>query len=112
MWRGQKLSFSQPAAFQLTINFPTLLNKGSRIVSLLHIRSAAIRRICSFIQSSRAGSLLCGRFPSLWISGLVALENGLDDKIDSIDVIVTTAEKYRAASNGSLISEKSVAGGV
>lgn len=113
MWRGQKLSFSQPAAFQLTINFPTLLNKGSiDSISITYQGVPPSGGFGSFIQSSHAGE------PSLWTlsepfgsQDWWPCKNGLDDKIDSIDVIVTTAEKYRAASNGSLISEKSVAGG-
>jgi aminopeptidase N len=35
-------------------------------------------------------------------------KNGLDDKIDSIDVIVRTSDIYRAASNGLLIREVSL----
>lgn len=38
-------------------------------------------------------------------------KNGLDDKADSIDIIITAPQQYKAASNGLLQSETLVAGG-
>ena len=38
-------------------------------------------------------------------------KNGLDDKADSIDIIITTPSQYKAASNGLLQSETLIAGG-
>lgn len=108
MWRGQKLTYSQPAAFQLTINFPASLDKGSMdSISITYQGVPPSGGFGSFIQSSHAGE------PSLWTlsepfgsQDWWPCKNGLDDKIDSIDVIITTADKYRAASNGTLVSEK------
>jgi hypothetical protein len=42
---------------------------------------------------------------AVWCSRLVLCKNGLSDKIDSLDIFVTTPNNYRAASNGILISE-------
>jgi len=38
-------------------------------------------------------------------------KNGLDDKADSIDILVTTPSQYKAASNGMLQNETLIAGG-
>ena len=38
-------------------------------------------------------------------------KNGLDDKADSVDIVLTTPSQYRAAANGLLQSETLVAGG-
>jgi aminopeptidase N len=38
-------------------------------------------------------------------------KNGLDDKADSVDIIITTPSQYKAASNGLLQSETLIAGG-
>jgi aminopeptidase N len=113
MWRGQKLTFSQPASFRLTINFPAPLQKGALdSISITYQGVPPSGGFGSFIQSSHAGE------PSLWTlsepfgsQDWWPCKNGLDDKIDSIDVIVTTADKYRAASNGTLVSEKSTSTG-
>jgi aminopeptidase N len=60
----------------------------------------------SFIQSTHAGT------PIVWTLSepYGAMEwwpckNGLDDKLDSIDVIVTSPKAYRTASNGLLIKD-------
>jgi len=60
----------------------------------------------SFAQSSHAGT------PIIWTLSEPygsmewwPCKNGLDDKIDSIDVIVTCPKQYRAASNGLLVKE-------
>ena len=65
----------------------------------------------SFIQSSHNGS------PIIWTlsepygaSDWWPCKNSLTDKIDSLDVIITTPSEYRAASNGILVSETEAAG--
>ena len=50
-------------------------------------------------------SRYCGRFQSLLAQRLVAMQNSLTDKVDSMDVFVTTDTAYKVASNGKLISE-------
>ena len=39
-------------------------------------------------------------------------KNGLDDKADSVDILITSLPQYKAASNGMLQSETLVAGGI
>ncbi len=66
----------------------------------------------SFIQSTHAGT------PVMWslsepygARDWWPCKNGLDDKADSIDIIITTPSLYKAASNGLLQSETLIAGG-
>ena len=113
-WRGQKLDYSQPSSYLLSIDFPTTLERGkSDSISIAYHGVPPSGGFGSFIQSSHAGE------PALWTlsepfgsQDWWPCKNGLDDKIDSIDVIVTTAEKYRAASNGTLVKEENLSGGL
>jgi len=113
-WKGQKLMFTQPESYLLTIDFPSPLQKGGLdSISISYHGMPPSGGFGSFIQSSHAGE------PALWTlsepfgaQDWWPCKNGLDDKIDSIDVIVTTPEKYRAASNGSLVSEINANGGL
>ncbi|MGH2553720.1 MAG: hypothetical protein ACRDEB_08380, partial [Chitinophagaceae bacterium] len=66
----------------------------------------------SFIQSTHAGT------PVMWTLSEPygsrdwwPCKNGLDDKADSLDVFVTNPIAYKAASNGLLQNETSIAGG-
>lgn len=114
VWRGQKLSYAQPSDYQLTIQFPSALVKGSLdSIAITYNGVPPSGGFGSFIQSTHAGE------PALWTlsepfgsQDWWPCKNGLDDKIDSIDVIVTTGAKYRAASNGTLVSELSMPGGM
>ena len=113
VWHGQKIQFTQPASYQLNIKFPQILNNG--VLDSLSITYHGVPPsggFGSFIQDKH------GEEPILWTlsepfgaQDWWPCKNGLDDKIDSIDVIITTLEKYRAASNGTLVAEKSLPGG-
>lgn len=111
-WKGQKLMFTQPESYLLTIDFPSSLQKGGLdSISISYHGIPPSGGFGSFIQSSHANE------PAMWTlsepfgaQDWWPCKNGLDDKIDSIDVIVTTPEKYRAASNGSLVSEEASVG--
>lgn len=107
IYQGEKLAFTQPSSYLLNIKFPKTLPISSvDSISITYHGTPPSSGFGSFIQSSHEG------VPSLWTlsepfgaQDWWPCKNGLDDKIDSIDVIVRTSENYRAASNGSLVRE-------
>jgi aminopeptidase N len=97
----------------LQIDFPSLVNTGTfDSVSIFYRGVPPNAGFGSFVQSTHAGS------PIIWTLSEPygsrdwwPCKNGLDDKVDSIDVIVTSPSAYKAASNGLLQSEILVNGG-
>ena len=97
----------------LTINFPSTVNTGTfDSITVFYQGVPATTGFGSFIQDSHAG------VPVMWTLSEPygardwwPCKNGLDDKADSIDVIVTHPAIYKAASNGLFQSETLIAGG-
>ena len=97
----------------LQIDFPAAVNAGTfDSVSIFYQGVPPTTGFGSFIQSMHAGT------PVMWSLSEPygsrdwwPCKNGLDDKADSIDIIVTTPSQYKAASNGLLQSETLIAGG-
>ena len=108
VYHGQKLAFSQPSSYLLKITLPAAISVGTLdSLSITYQGAPPSGGFGSFIQSEHNG------VPILWTlsepfgaQDWWPCKNGLDDKVDSIDVIVTTPAKYRAASNGLLVSEQ------
>ena len=104
--RNTKLNY-QHTNNTLQINFTNTLAAGTLdSVSIFYNGIPAISGFGSFIQSTHAG------IPIIWTLSEPygsrdwwPCKNGLDDKADSIDVIVTHPALYKAASNGLLQSE-------
>ncbi len=109
--RNSGLGFSQTAN-TITINFPTAVNAGALdSVSIFYKGVPANTGFGSFIQSSHAGT------PVIWSLSEPygsrdwwPCKNGLDDKADSIDIMIIHPNQYKAASNGLLQSEKPLPG--
>jgi len=109
-YHGQSLSNSVSGDYLLTIPLPSALPAGTLdSLTITYAGAPPSSGFGSFIQSTHNG------IPSLWTlsepygaQDWWPCKNGLDDKIDSIDVIVTTPEAYRAASNGLLVQETAV----
>jgi aminopeptidase N len=97
----------------LQIDFPATVNAGTfDSVSIYYQGVPPNTGFGSFIQSSHTGT------PVMWTLSEPygsrdwwPCKNGLDDKADSIDVIVTAAAQYKSASNGLLQSETLIDGG-
>ena len=97
----------------LQINFPTNVNAGIfDSISIYYKGVPPNTGFGSFIQSTHAGA------PIIWTLSEPygsrdwwPCKNGLDDKADSIDVLITTPIAYKAASNGLLQSETLINGG-
>jgi aminopeptidase N len=114
MWRGQKINFKQSGSYQLDVNFPSPLPENALdSISITYHGEPPTSGFGSFIQDQHAG------VPVLWTlsepfgaQDWWPCKNGLEDKIDSIDVYVTTPQQYRAASNGVLAQEYSAEEGL
>ena len=95
------------------INFSSPLNAGTLdSVSVYYQGVPPNTGFGSFIQSSHLGT------PVMWSLSEPygsrdwwPCKNWLDDKADSIDVLITAPSQYKAASNGLLQSETLIAGG-
>ena len=97
----------------LLINFPVSVNAGILdSVSIYYKGPPANTGFGSFVQTTHAG------VPVIWTLSEPygsrdwwPCKNGLDDKADSVDIIVTCPAAYKAAANGLLQSETLIAGG-
>lgn len=104
--RNSQLSYQHTNNI-LQINFSSSISEGKLdSVTIFYKGIPATTGFGSFIQSTHAG------VPVIWTLSEPygsrdwwPCKNGLDDKADSIDVIVTHPAQYKAASNGLLQSE-------
>ncbi len=92
---------------ELKVNFTNTLPAGKfDSVSISYSGVPASTGFGSFIQSTHAGAPIIWSLSEPYGSrDWWPCKNGLDDKADSIDVIITHPAIYRAASNGLLQSE-------
>jgi aminopeptidase N len=113
LFGGSPVSFSRPGNHTLKIDFPSALAAGT--LQSLTICYQGVppsgQGFGTFALSKHAGT------PVLWTLSepFGSMEwwpckNGLDDKADSIDIILTTPEAYTGVSNGMIHSE-TVSGG-
>ncbi|HMQ46037.1 MAG TPA: M1 family aminopeptidase [Saprospiraceae bacterium] len=106
-YHGMDISFAQTGDYGLSVFLPTPLASGTLdSLSITYHGSPPSGGFGSFIQSSHSG------MPVLWTlsepfgsQDWWPCKNGLTDKLDSLDIFVTTPAQYRAASNGLLRSE-------
>ncbi len=97
----------------LTVNFISTINTGVLdSITIFYQGVPPNTGFGSFIQDQHAGT------PVMWslsepygARDWWPCKNGLDDKADSIDIIVTNPAAYKAAANGLLQTETLVAGG-
>lgn len=97
----------------LSFNFPATINTGVLdSVSIFYKGVPPSNGFGSFTTATHAGT------PVMWTLSEPygsrdwwPCKNGLDDKADSVDILITTPSQYRAASNGMLQSETLSAGG-
>ena len=97
----------------LQVNFPAPVNAGTLdSVSIYYKGPPANTGFGSFVQTTH------GAVPVIWTLSEPygsrdwwPCKNGLDDKADSIDIIITNPAAFKAASNGLLQGETLIAGG-
>ena len=103
-YHGNNITFSQNGDYGLTINLPAPLANGTKdSLSITYQGVPPSGGFGSFIQSTHNGT------PILWTlsepfgaQDWWPCKNGLTDKLDSIDVIVTCPDGNRVASTGSI----------
>jgi aminopeptidase N len=105
-FHGSKISFSRLADL-LQINFPVNIQAGQKdSVTIFYQGIPSNTAFGSFVQTSHSG------IPVLWTlsepygsKDWWPCRNGVDDKADSIDIIISCPSAYRASSNGMLANE-------
>ena len=105
-FHGSKISFSRPTDL-LQINFPVTINTGQKdSVTIFYKGEPPNTAFGSFVQTTHSG------VPVLWTLSEPygsrdwwPCRNGVDDKADSMDIIINCPNSYRASSNGILASE-------
>ncbi|CAN5777167.1 M1 family aminopeptidase [soil metagenome] len=110
--RSVSLPFTQPVD-GLEINFPSTVNTGTvDSVSIYYHGIPPNTGFGSFVQTTHAGT------PVMWslsepygARDWWPCKNGLNDKADSVDIIITNPVAYSAASNGLLQSDIITNGG-
>jgi aminopeptidase N len=110
--RGKSLNFDQNNEDELVINLSETQNKNT-LDSLTIFYGG--NPVSSGFGSFEINTHGAGNAPVLWTlsepygaKGWWPCKQDLTDKIDSIDVLIKHPRQYKAASNGLLISEKSV----
>lgn len=112
-YHGAALSFAQSGDYGLSIFLPSPLALGTLdSLSISYHGSPPSGGFGSFIKSTHNDT------PVLWTlsepfgsQDWWPCKNGLTDKLDSLDIFVTTPAQYRAASNGLLRSEMNLQDG-
>lgn len=107
LYHGNKISFSRPGGDLLQINFPAPVQAGQKdSVTIFYKGIPASSGFGSFNQTTHSG------VPVIWTlsepygaKDWWPCRNGVDDKADSIDIILSCPVAYRASSNGMLVSE-------
>lgn len=106
-FHGSMISFSRPGADLLQINFPSNINNGQKdSVTVFYKGEPPNTAFGSFNQATHSG------IPVLWTLSEPygsrdwwPCRNNVDDKADSIDIIISCPNSYRASTNGVLINE-------
>jgi len=112
-YRGSPIAFQRITGDGLQLQFPVTLNAGQKdSVSVYY--NGVPRDYSSFrpfVQTTHSGT------PVIWTLSEPfgakewwPCKNGLNDKTDSLEVIITTPIQYRGSTNGVLFAEDSTAG--
>lgn len=105
-YHGNKIPFTQTANDGVVINFPATINNGVKdSVSIFYQGVPAASGFGTFYQGTHAG------VPVIWTLSEPygsrewwPCKNGLTDKADSIDVLITCPQQYQPSSNGVIVS--------
>ena len=111
-YHGSKISFVQTPENGVVLNLPVTINSGTKdSVSIFYQGVPGASGFGTFYQGAHAGT------PVIWTLSEPygsrewwPCKNGLNDKADSIDIIVTCPQQYQPSSNG-LIVNNTVSGG-
>jgi aminopeptidase N len=107
VYHGNKISFARPPTDLLQINFPAAVSAGQKdSVTVFYKGTPPNSGFGTFTQTTHSG------VPVIWTlsepygsKDWWPCRNGVDDKADSLDIIIRCPNAYRASSNGMLVSE-------
>lgn len=112
--KNTRLPFTRPSDNSVVINLGNSLEKSTKdelTIFYKGVPPAANSPFSTFSNSSHAG------VPVMWTlsepyggKDWWPCKNGLNDKTDSVDIAITTPEKYTSSSNGMLMKESVSAG--
>lgn len=110
-YHGNKISFTHNTNNGIVLNFPTAINNGTKdSVSIFYQGVPGASGFGTVYQGTHSGT------PVIWTLSEPygsrewwPCKNGLNDKADSVDIIVTCPQQYQPASNG-LIIDNAVSG--
>jgi len=105
-YHGSKIAYSQTSEHGLVLNFPGTLNaQVTDSVSIFYQGVPASSGMGSFYQGAHAG------VPVIWTLSEPygsrdwwPCKNGLTDKIDSVDIIISCPQQFQPSSNGVIVS--------
>lgn len=108
LMHGAKLKFTQDSGDVLTVKFSSQLSIGKKdSVTIFYHGAPGDSGFGSFVQTTH------NSVPVIWTlsepygaKDWWPCRNGLDDKIDSLDIYVSYPSTYKASSNGLLIERK------
>lgn len=107
LYHGNKINFSRPGGDLLQINFPLAISSGQKdSITIFYKGAPPSSGFGSYNQTTHNG------IPVIWTlsepygaKDWWPCRNGVDDKADSIDIIISCPNAYRASSNGMLLNE-------
>jgi hypothetical protein len=110
-WHGSKIGFLRPGNAGVTIQFPVTINTGQ--LDSVSIFYQGIPRVfinnsayVSFTQATHNGApVIYTLSESYGARDWWPCRNGLDDKADSIDIVITNPSAYQASSNGIMMHD-------
>ena len=107
MYHGAAVPFSRPGQDVLQINLPAVVTSGTLdSISVLYQGTPdQTNHPGAFVQSSHNGDAIIWTLSEPYgAKNWWPCKQDLNDKIDSIDVLVTTPKKYKVASQGLLVN--------
>ncbi len=109
-YHGEKINYSFTGSFELKVDLPVTLQKGNLdSLSIWYQGNPQASGFGSFATSNQScdwsKSLMWTLSEPYGARDWWPTKQTLNDKIDSIDMIVTTPKKYTVASNGLLVSK-------
>ena len=110
-WHGNQIVFQKIANDGLQLQFPSILNTGQKdSVSIYY--NGVPRNFASYkpfvLSSHNAAPIIWTLSEPFGAKEWWPCKNGLNDKADSIDIVITNPAMYQASSNGVMVQESIV----
>ena len=111
-WHGNKIPFYQSEENALIIKWPATISAGQKdAVTIFYQGVPVTYGFGNFYQGFHRGAYAIWTLSEPYgAAGWWPCKNGLNDKADSIDIIVTTPDSYTVSTNGVLQQQEQAAG--